>query len=65
MFQLKLASCMAENTESFCQAIARYFQDQLGTPTECVTGIPWQERERLFDEGEIHVIWLYGFALRA
>jgi phosphonate transport system substrate-binding protein len=60
MFQLKLASCMAENTESFCQAMARYIQDQLGTPTEYVTGIPWQERERRFDEGEIHVLWLCG-----
>jgi len=27
---LKLASCMAENTEVFCQALAIYVQRQLG-----------------------------------
>ncbi len=60
MFRLKLASCMAENTESFCHALAQYIDDQLGVPVEYVSRIPWQERERLFDRGEIDLIWICG-----
>ena len=51
---------MAENTEDFCRAIAEYLQRKLHVPTEYVTGIPWQEREALFDRGEIQVLWLCG-----
>jgi phosphonate transport system substrate-binding protein len=60
MFQLKLASCMAENSESFCQAVARFIENRIRIPTHYVTGIPWQERERSFDQGEIHILWLCG-----
>jgi phosphonate transport system substrate-binding protein len=60
MIRLKLASCMAENSESFCHAIARYIEDQFDVPTDYITGIPWQERERLFDEGAIQILWLCG-----
>jgi len=51
---------MAENSESFCAAVASYIEDQLGIGAEYVTGIPWQERERLFDRGAIHILWLCG-----
>jgi len=57
---LKLASCMAENSESLCNSIAEIFQTELGVQCEYVTEIPWQERERLFDLGEIQVLWLCG-----
>jgi phosphonate transport system substrate-binding protein len=60
MFQLRLASCMAENSESFCQAVARFIENRIGISIQYVTGIPWQERERLFDNGEIHILWLCG-----
>jgi phosphonate transport system substrate-binding protein len=60
MFQLKLASCMAENSESFCQAVARFIENRIRIPTQYVTGLPWQERERLFDHGKIHILWLCG-----
>jgi phosphonate transport system substrate-binding protein len=60
MSVLRIASCMAENTESLCSAIATYLHYQLGEPTEYVTGIPWQEREAQFDRGEIQVLWLCG-----
>jgi phosphonate transport system substrate-binding protein len=52
---------MAENSESFCQAVACYIEKGLGIRTEYVTGIPWQERERLFDRGEIQILWLCGY----
>lgn len=57
---LNLASCMAENVEVFCQSLTEYLQQKLNLPTRYVTGIPWQERERLFDEGEIQILWLCG-----
>ncbi len=57
---LKLASCMAENTEALCSSIAEIIEIEVGIPTEYVTGIPWQERERLFDLGEIQILWLCG-----
>lgn len=60
MPQLKLASCMAENSEGFCQAVARYIENRIRVPTCCVTDVSWQERERLFDRGEIQVLWLCG-----
>jgi phosphonate transport system substrate-binding protein len=57
---LKLASCMAENGEPFCQNVAGYMHTRLGIDTAYVNDIPWQERERLFDEGEIQILWLCG-----
>ena len=60
MPSLKLASCMAENTESFCGAVTAYLGDALGISIEYVSGIPWQERERLFDADEIQILWLCG-----
>lgn len=60
MRQLRLASCMAENSESLCQGVASCILDQLGIGAEYVNGVPWQERERLFDGGEIQILWLCG-----
>ena len=51
---------MAENGEFFCQAVAKYIHQELGLRTEYVTDIPWQERERLFDQGKIQILWLCG-----
>ena len=51
---------MAENSESFCQAVTRFIENRIRISTQYVTGIPWQERERLFDDGEIHILWLCG-----
>ncbi|MGH7783075.1 MAG: PhnD/SsuA/transferrin family substrate-binding protein [Candidatus Binatia bacterium] len=51
---------MAENTETFWQEVAAYIHARLGIPMHYVTGVPWQERERLFDAGEIQILWLCG-----
>ncbi|HTN70870.1 MAG TPA: PhnD/SsuA/transferrin family substrate-binding protein, partial [Methylomirabilota bacterium] len=51
---------MAENTEAFCRALAIYIHRQLGVRVQYVDGIPWQERERLFDQGEIQLLRLCG-----
>ncbi|HET9917312.1 MAG TPA: PhnD/SsuA/transferrin family substrate-binding protein, partial [Candidatus Binatia bacterium] len=57
---LQLASCMADNTEALCSSIAEIIEVEVGIRTEYVSGIPWQERERLFDLGEIQILWLCG-----
>ncbi len=51
---------MAENSEGFCRAVASFIENRIRIPTQYVTGIPWQERESLFDGGEIHILWLCG-----
>jgi phosphonate transport system substrate-binding protein len=60
MRRLKVASCMAENSESLCSAVAGFIENRIRIPTEYVVGIPWQERERFFDCGEIQILWLCG-----
>lgn len=51
---------MAENSELLCQEIGAYIASELNIATQYITGIPWQARERLFDAGEIQVLWLCG-----
>jgi phosphonate transport system substrate-binding protein len=60
MFQLKLASCMAENSDDFCRAVACYIENRIRVSTRYVSDVSWQERERLFDRGEIQILWLCG-----
>src|SRR5438128_449329 len=57
---LRLTSCQAENSEFIGRAVARYLADRLGLATEFVDGVPWQERERLLDGGNIHAGWICG-----
>jgi len=51
---------MAPNTESHCRRIADYIGMRLQIETEFIDDIPWQERERLLDAGEIQVCWICG-----
>lgn len=51
---------MAENSEAICRQIGDYITTRLEVPNQYITGIPWQERERLFDTGEIQILWLCG-----
>src|ERR1044071_8943127 len=60
MHSLRFASCMAEHTDAFCAAVAGYIGENLGISTEYISGVPWRQRERLFDAGEIQVLWLCG-----
>jgi phosphonate transport system substrate-binding protein len=60
MRALKITSCQAENADVVCQAVVTYVSKRLGIPAEFINDIPWQEREQLFDAGEIHVNWICG-----
>ena len=57
---LRFTSCQAEIAESFCKALAAFIGDKLAIPTEFIGDIPWQQRERLLDRGDIHVCWICG-----
>lgn len=60
MKSLKLTSCMAENFEPVCRAIATHISPQLPIPVEFIHSIPWQEREQQLDRGEIQAGWICG-----
>lgn len=57
---LRFTSCQAEIAESFCRALSSFIGKRLGVSAEFVGDIPWQERERLLDAGEIDVCWICG-----
>jgi phosphonate transport system substrate-binding protein len=57
---IRFTTCMAENTDFICREISIYAGNRLGVATEFVNNISWQERERLFDSGEIQVCWICG-----
>ena len=57
---LKMTSCMAENADPTCRAIVQYVGSKVGIKTEFVVDMPWEEREALFDAGEIDVCWICG-----
>lgn len=57
---LRIASCMAQNADDTCRAIAAYLARTLDLRTEFVGDISWRERERQFDTGEIQLCWLCG-----
>ncbi|HEY1266120.1 MAG TPA: PhnD/SsuA/transferrin family substrate-binding protein [Candidatus Binatia bacterium] len=61
MNPLKLSSCMGDNAADFCRAAAVYLETRLSTPVAFVDQGSWQERERLFDAGLIHICWLCGW----
>ncbi|MBW4659144.1 MAG: PhnD/SsuA/transferrin family substrate-binding protein [Drouetiella hepatica Uher 2000/2452] len=60
MKSLKFTSCMAENFAPICEAIVTYTSQQLQMPIEWIDAIPWQEREKRLDRGEIQVGWICG-----
>jgi phosphonate transport system substrate-binding protein len=60
MRELQITSCMAQNADFICADLASYISEQLQLPTAFIGDIPWQERERRFDAGDIHVCWICG-----
>ena len=57
---LKITSCQAPNADADCRAIAAYLGRRLGLSARFVDDVPWQERERLLDAGEIAAGWICG-----
>lgn len=57
---LTISTCMAPNMEGFCRDLANYLALRLSLPVTLIIDIPWQERERMLDEGEIDFCWICG-----
>jgi ABC-type phosphate/phosphonate transport system substrate-binding protein len=57
---IKVISIQSPNAAYTCREIAGYIGDQLGTPTEFVEDISWQEREQWLDAGRAQVGWICG-----
>ena len=57
---LRFTTCQAQIAEPFCEGLTAFMARRLGIPTEFVCDIPWQERERLIDRGEVGVGWICG-----
>ncbi|MEZ4654079.1 MAG: PhnD/SsuA/transferrin family substrate-binding protein [Candidatus Eisenbacteria bacterium] len=58
--RLRFTSVQAQNSEAVVASIASYLGDRLGLPVEFVDDVPWPERERMLDAGEIQVGWICG-----
>lgn len=57
---LKFTSCQAPNADFICQAVVDYVAEKLDIATLFINDIPWPERERWLDTGEIDVGWICG-----
>ncbi len=57
---IRVTSIQSESADFICQRITRYLSARLGIDAEFVIQIPWQERERLLDAGEIQLGWMCG-----
>lgn len=57
-----LTSIQAANADPTIRAIADYLSQKLGLPVAFADASHWQERETLFDRGEVQLAWLCGLA---
>ncbi len=57
---MRFSSCQAEIAESFCKTLTEFIGRRLGVSTVFVGDLEWQEREKLFDRGQIDVCWICG-----
>src|SRR5436309_15581818 len=55
-----LASFLADNARPVYERIAGYLARRLGQPAELLSGVDWEERHRMLDEGGVHVAFMCG-----
>lgn len=60
MNALVLTSLQAANADPTIRAIAEYLSGKLGLPVTFANAPRWQDREILFDRGEVQLAWLCG-----
>ncbi|MEJ2750807.1 MAG: PhnD/SsuA/transferrin family substrate-binding protein [Anaerolineae bacterium] len=60
MKKLIFSSCQAPNADFLIRDLADYVGRRLHIPTQFVNDIPWPERERRLDAGEIDICWICG-----
>jgi phosphonate transport system substrate-binding protein len=57
---LRVASFLAENARPIYERIAAYLAGRLEAPVELLAGVPWEERHRRLDAGDIDVAFICG-----
>jgi phosphonate transport system substrate-binding protein len=57
---LTISTIQASNMDFFTRDLAGYISERLSIPVNIALDIPWQERERRLDAGEIDVCWICG-----
>lgn len=57
---LRMTSIQAPNQDFIISGTAEYLSRRLGMAVDFVGERPWQERERLLDEGQIELGWICG-----
>ena len=57
---LTLSTCQAPNMDFLSRDLADYLSRHLGFPVRLRIDIPWTERDRLLDAGEIDLCWICG-----
>ncbi len=60
MNALTISTCQAHNMDFICRDLAGYISERLSVPVRLAIDIPWQERDRLLDAGEIDLCWICG-----
>jgi phosphonate transport system substrate-binding protein len=58
---ITLASFLAENGRPLHERIARYLARRLDEPTTLLPGLPWAERLRRLDAGDVHLAFMCGW----
>ena len=58
---LRVTSLQAPNADPWVAAVTVYLAERLGRPVAFVNDIPWEERERLLDAGQIELGWICGW----
>jgi ABC-type phosphate/phosphonate transport system substrate-binding protein len=57
---VRLASFLADSARPTYERIAAYLADRLDGPVEFLAGVPWEERHRRLDAGEIDLAFICG-----
>lgn len=59
-YRLRVTSIQSSNMDEVCRRISLYLGQESGLTTTFVGDIHWQEREQLWDEGEMDMMWMCG-----
>jgi len=60
-FTLRITSLQAPNADPWVEAVVAYLGQKLGRSVAFVNDVPWEERERRLDAGQIAVGWICGW----
>lgn len=57
---ITFASFLSDIARPVYERIAAYVADQIGEPAELLSGVGWEERHRMLDDGRVQVAFLCG-----